>query len=624
MEHKTYYLPHNKSCAGPGNVIFYDTEAYFDPSIQYSTCELQRLRLGVAIAGRFEGGKWTREKRCRFKNSTEWWSFVASRSLEKTPTWIFAHNIGYDLIISQFPELLESGEFLIFDPTKPEQKTDFLGQNFVKSTGFICLDNPPVIISATHKDGWRVIFVDTFNFWTTPLSKIGEMVGHAKLTMPERTAPDEEWFDYCEGDVEVLKVAVTGYINWLKDENLGKFRFTAPSQAMAAFRHRFYDHRIICHNNKKLRTFERKAYYGGRLECFFIGERNEKVYELDVTSLYPSVMAGNLYPTKITHWQTPETHTTVRQPDIGLDTTATVLLRTQEGYPKRNPEIGTIYPIGSYITTLAGPELLRARDSGAIQRVIAWCRCDMATIFDSFVSYFWDYRNAQTQAGKHLEANLAKLLMNGLYGKFGQMTNGWSDAPGVIPATSEFLWIESDGTEETPELYRRIGKCVQKWTGKQEHPYAFPLIAAYVTSYAREYVRSLRQVAGIDNTYYLVTDALFCNARGYSNLSDSNLIAENELGMLRVKHEAEYAKFEALHHYQIGDHKVEGSKKKAARPQEDGSFMELQFESLEKALKRKPDGAVHIKPIVKRYKKEYNRGIVGPDGWVKPLTLNEE
>lgn len=624
MQTKHYYLPRNKSCAGPGNVIFYDTEAYYDPTIQYDGPTEQRLRLGVAIGGRIEGDRWTREKRCRFKTSAEWWEFVSARSHPKIPVYVFAHNIGYDLIISQFPELLETGEFTVSDPTKQEKKTDYLGQHFNKTNGFICLDNPPVIISATHKEGWRVIFVDTFNYWTSSLAKIGEMVGTQKLAMPDLKDPDEKWFDYCEGDVEVLKVAVLGYLKWLKEENLGKFRFTAPSQAMAAFRHRFTEHRIICHNNKKLRTFERKAYYGGRLECFFLGEIHEKVYELDVTSLYPSVMVGNLYPTKIVQWQTPETHTSIRQPEIGLDTVATVKLRTSEGYPKRDVTIGTIYPIGEYVTTLAGPELIRARDSGHIQEVRAWCKCDMANIFDSFVEYFWSYRHDCISKGLTLQANLAKLLMNGLYGKFGQMTNAWSDAPRVTPHTTDYRWVGEDEEQEGLQLYRKIGQTVQRWTGKQEHPYAFPAIAAYVTAYGREQMRAYRQVAGVGNVYYLVTDALFCNGRGYQQLIDSNLIADKELGLLSVKHTGDYAKFEALHHYQIGDHRVEGSKKKAARPDGTGGFWELQFESLERALKHKPDGAVHIKPIRKTYKKQYTRGVVQDDGWVTPLTLQEE
>jgi hypothetical protein len=131
------------------------------------------------------------------------------------------------------------------------------------------------------------------------------------------------------------------------------------------------------------------------------------------------------------------------------------------------------------------------------------------------------------------------------------------------------------------------------------------------------------QVAGKHNCYYLVTDALFVNERGLANLRHSNLVEENELGSLRIKHVAESAEFTALHHYQIGDHRVNGSRKKSARPNEDGSFTELQFESFEKILMRQPDNSVHVKPVTKRYSKEYKRGCRMDDGWIKPLLLQE-
>jgi hypothetical protein len=94
--------------------------------------------------------------------------------------------------------------------------------------------------------------------------------------------------------------------------------------------------------------------------------------------------------------------------------------------------------------------------------------------------------------------------------------------------------------------------------------------------------------------------------------------------MLRIKHQADIGEFEALHHYRIGDHKVSGSRKKSAKANPDGSFTEIQFESFEKILMRKPDGSVHVKPVTKRYSKQYKRGTLSSSGWVKPLELWED
>jgi hypothetical protein len=616
-------LPANKSEAGPGSLLFFDTEAWWQPEVQHIAGQYQRLRLGCAIAGRVEGDKWTREKRREFTTATGFWEFVAGRADKKRPIWCFAHNIGYDLALVELPEKLRSGEFKIFDETKDNTRVDKLQQKYLKTQGFICTDNPPVIISVTHKDGWRIIFIDTFNYWTTSLQKIGEMVGQRKLKMPALEASDKDWLTYCMADVEVLKVAVLGLINWIKDNNLGKFRFTAPSQAMAAFRHRWNKPAVVCHNNVTLRKFERQSYYGGRLECFYLGKLEGVVYELDVTSLYPSVMAANAYPNKLVDFYHPQCHVRFKPVELGLEHVAEVKLHTLSGFPKRDSRFGTYYPIGDYWTTLAGPELMRAKQANAIKEIRAWSSYEMSPIFSGFVEWFWAYRAIQTASGNTLNSNLAKLLMNGLYGKFGQLTNAWSERNDLKPTGKYGIYIDDEHADKHGSTFRQIGTHVMQFTGKQEHPFAFPAIAAYVTAYAREWMHTLRKAAGEQNVYYLVTDALFVNQTGYDRLNMGGFIRDNELGFLRVKHKASTAEFTTLHHYKIGEHAVEGSKKKSALRNADGSFTEIQFESFEKILSRQPDGSVHVKPVTKQFSKEYKRGTIMQDGWIKPLLLTE-
>jgi hypothetical protein len=449
------------------------------------------------------------------------------------------------------------------------------------------------------------------------------MIGCEKLPMLSPDATDEEWYKYCRQDVVVIKTAILSYIDWIKENNLGKFRFTAPSQAMAALRHRWNKPAIKTHNNVALRKFERQSYYGGRLECYYIGQVAGKIYELDVTSLYPSVMRENLYPAKLLDFCLPTTHTRLEACEVGIDCIAEVRLHTQTGFPRREAYLGTIYPVGDYWTTLAGPELVQAKDLGAIKDVRGWARYELRDIFTGFVDFFWNYRLEQKKLGNTINADLAKLLMNGLYGKFGQQTSAWTDRPDIPYSGKLGLWGDDTFSDGGFPWFRNVGHCVQQFTGKQEHPFAFPAIAAYVTSYARELMRMYRKVAGERNCYYLVTDALFVNQSGFDNLTHSNLIHESELGSLRVKHSADIGEFTALHHYKIGEHAVNGSRKKSARANPDGSFSELQFESFEKVLMRQPDGSVHVKPVTKRYSKEYKRGTRQDDGWIKPLLLQE-
>jgi DNA polymerase elongation subunit (family B) len=334
-------------------------------------------------------------------------------------------------------------------------------------------------------------------------------------------------------------------------------------------------------------------------------------------------MTDNLYPCKVEKFATIRTHDRIPEIDVTPNTLAEVKLKTLEGYPKRVTAFGTIYPVGEYWTTLAGPELMRAKRAGHIQEVRQWIRFEMKPVFTEFVQWFWNYRLEQIDRNHELEANLAKLLMNGLYGKFGQKTNAWKDRPDILADYSMSHWINLYDGDREGEMFRNVGQCVQQWIGKGEHPYAFPAIAAYVTSYAREYMLALREIAGVVNCYYIATDALFCNQEAKDKLDAKGYLRDNVLGKLREKASCETATFEALHHYKIGNRETNGSRKKSGKVNPDGSVTEIQFETLEAALKRQPDGSVHVRPVVKRYAKEYLRGYIQPDGWTLPLTIEE-
>jgi hypothetical protein len=62
---------------------------------------------------------------------------------------------------------------------------------------------------------------------------------------------------------------------------------------------------IFIHNRKYVLNLERGSYYGGRTECFKIGQfTGDKYYYLDINSMYPAVMYDNFYPTKYFNYLT--------------------------------------------------------------------------------------------------------------------------------------------------------------------------------------------------------------------------------------------------------------------------------------------------------------------------------
>ena len=102
-----------------------------------------------------------------------------------------------------------------------------------------------------------------------------------------------------ERDVEIVERALEELLRWWSANDYGKFRWTAPGLAMAAYRHRFMRQEITFHDHQNVRQLERQSYFGGQLEAYWIGPIKQKVWQYDVVSLYPAVMRGNLYPVRL-------------------------------------------------------------------------------------------------------------------------------------------------------------------------------------------------------------------------------------------------------------------------------------------------------------------------------------
>jgi len=61
--------------------------------------------------------------------------------------------------------------------------------------------------------------------------------------------------------------------------------------------------KIYIHDQVTTSEFEREAYFGGRVECFRLGNfTDEFFYNIDVNSMFPSVMKENLYPVKLKNY----------------------------------------------------------------------------------------------------------------------------------------------------------------------------------------------------------------------------------------------------------------------------------------------------------------------------------
>ena len=662
------WLRHNRSTASPGACVFVDTETRPGKHPDFPDDEFHTLRYGVAEYVRFERGRATRESVCKFVTVAQFWEWLEGKLHKRIPTWMWAHNLPFDLTVLCFWERLERKQFVLTDPEQEQGGNQSEGKGRGWGKGFMLLNDPPTVITGIVPGRGRLIMVDSLNFFVTSLAKMGEACGVPKLKMPDWDAPADEWFVYCQRDVQVLRRCVTGLINWVKAEQLGRFRYTAPAQALSAYRHRFKEFPIEVHDEPDVRSLERSCYYGGRLECYYIGRTAKPgtarkwrrrysqlalrpkpqgpIYELDVCSLYPYVMRENDYPQKLVDSSFERGTCAGWRDIIAGDCAAVVQLETTQAYPLRDEERGTYYPVGTYWTSLCGPELQRAVDTKVITKCAAWSRYHLAPLFGGFVDFFWSRRHHYEETRDGLYATLCKLIMNSLYGKFGQKSAEWQDVHGLEPPQYWGPWIVCDEAEQTKHVYRCVGGNVQQRLPQGELLHTSPIISAFITSFAREYMRHIRAIAGDENVLYLVTDAVYVTQAGFDNLERAGLIADRQLGKLSLKYSADSCEVRGLHHVTLGKQVKHGSIKATAVRVGRHTFQEQHFQSLNSIINGRahwnesvdpdtgdtvatksilpPLPGVLVSTVTKEIRLSYSRGERDHNGWIHPLQLHDE
>ncbi len=615
---RQHQIKHNKGNESPRHCVWLDCETV-GVSVG-GTKKRQELVYGYAEYARLEGGIPSRTGRSvSFKQNTKFWDWLLEIPTNKVRLWVFAHNLGFDFtVLAGFTTLQAAGWFLdkciIESPPTFISLKDYNGAYSEWHVGKTAEDKIGLVWN-----GRRILFVDSVNYFQMPLEQLGESVGIKKLTLPKGLGDNEETARYCQNDVAILRRAIIRWIRFLRENDLGAFRISLASQSFAAYTHRFMEHPIFIHTNTTATNLERTGYFGGRTECFRIGEIKERTYALDINSQYPAVMLSGVYPTN---------HKTSRKFferdwfDEQLDTMAVmarVIIETDKPwYPVRH-EGKLMFPVGTFETTLATPELRHAQKHGHLKEPLECAVYEQNPIFREFVEFFYTLRQERAAAGDEAERFFFKRLLQALYGKFGQRGDFWTEIDEMAVMDNGY-WNAIDAETKVVRSLRAINGTVQEKQRGTESYNAFPAIAAHVTSYARLLLLSYINTAGPENVVYCDTDSVFVNERGRDLLHASE--SETELGALKLERTINRSWFYGPKDYILdGESKIKGISKKAIKIGP-GIYKQPLFWGFKRMLRHEFIDIQIIETIVKHLQRIYTKGDVAPDGRVTPLVLS--
>lgn len=525
QKRKPHVISQGKNNETQQNVVYCDSES----RIEEGTL-IHRPYLMCATFVRYKGRK-TEYSRDYPNKALDFWHDLCEFTQYKTTTYCYAHNMGYDMIATSAIPILEDNDFRLESFFEKGGTTIY---KFVSHE----YDEAGEKIKDTTK---TIQLLSSTNFYPDTLANIAKVFGLEKIDIKKEYGEDynnitmENAIIYCRQDVKVLQTAMEALFNFIKNEDLGCMGKTSASQAFNTFKHRFMEHNIYVHNNEKAIKLERKSYCGGRVECWKIGEHtNEDYYYIDVNSMYPYVMATFNFPTKLLSYQSYNSINDLKMAiSEGEGVIAKVKIKTDKPYFPVRRDKKLIFPVGEFWCYLATPEIEFAIKHNLIVKVEECSYYEMKPIFKPFIDYFYNKRLDAKKKKDKVHDYLFKLMMNCLYGKFGQLKENWEPV-GHAPKHHVSNYVESDiDTGEEVHVKELGGTRFEKIGEDSEAFNSFPAVATHVTSQARIHLLNHIIKAKMENVYYMDTDSLMINSVGYHNLKDT--LDERILGKMKLE-----------------------------------------------------------------------------------------
>lgn len=595
----------------PNHLLFFDTETH--NHYISDTQKEQHLTLGVArYVYREAGGNIKSRQDCIFRNTDELMTFIESKVHAKKKILIFAHNIAFDIMVTNLPKWFK--------------------ENRVTPQPFI--RNGMVFVWSVRYESRSLTFINTGNFTPYRLSQIAKDLGMEKLLVEFETVGEQELIEYCTMDVAIIEKLILSFIQFLEDNQLGAFKSTLASQALTAYTTRFNKNLPYTTDINGVLDLEKEAYKGGRTECFKIGRFNhEKIYYTDINSMYPYVMTGDLIPKRFIRGMVNppinRTYETMKHRYIiarcklqtPLPFIATLFnpLKYKITNSTTTPKDSKlIFPIGEFEVVLHHAELEYAIENGFVQSISQALMYERGEIFNDYVNFFTDMKIQATIDGNRVNRLMAKLFLNSLYGKFGQRHKSFNlieESPDIMVfpdkiyndkgeiISSEFLWFGE-----------RWENITQGWAN-----HSIPAIAGAVTSKARMLLWYYALEVGLENLYYTDTDSLMVNAIGYDKLKDH--IDDTKLGYLKLEKTADELIINGCKDYRFdGKRTLKGVPTNATEisPQ---TYEYEHFEGAGQWQRRGMDTPPRITLMQKTKRSPYDKAHVNPDGTVEPFVL---
>lgn len=251
--------------------------------------------------------------------------------------------------------------------------------------------------------------------------------------------------EQAKSDPRVLAETVLDLMGWWDAQGLGRWSVTGAALGWTSYRATLAPKQVVIDHDPDIIAYERRAVYGGRRDVALVGTPGAPQYaEMDFEGAYPTIAAECPLPCAYGGRIDPERldPRAFHNPSVGI--IAEVTIMTGEARWPCRIDGKVFYPVGTFRTTLAGPDLAEAWDRGVVIEVheVHWYR--MSRHMGSWGAWVKGLISAPINEVSDPVRRAVKHWSRAVIGKFAQ--RGWS--------TKEWVGPPCDGwvIEETPIL----------------------------------------------------------------------------------------------------------------------------------------------------------------------------
>lgn len=402
-------------------------------------------------------------------------------------TWLYAHNVAFDVATTNLAALLTARGWVLSS------------RHGLSSDGMWCVlhkgrretersDRRGRDGQAEVRVRWAhtLTIADSASIWPDRLEALAAFTAFTKPPLPKAADPDQLWADRCHADVQILREAVLGLMDWWDEAGLGKWSVTGAGLGWQTYRSNLGLRQMVIDHDPALIAWEREAVYGGRRDVFRYGQLTPGRWaEADYTTAHLTIAASCPLPARAACRVTTAHRRSALAGKVPAGMLAEVTIRTDTPrWPVR--ACGRVfYPVGTFKTVLAAPDIQAAADAGALVEVHDGWLYTMTGHLRPWARRCREWTELPKEGRSGIVAAAAKLWSRSVIGKFAQKgwrTEAWAGPPcdgWTVEPCSDF-WKGTRGVV--------TGLCGTYWLswadqrGEHERPAVLAFVEAHVRS----------------------------------------------------------------------------------------------------------------------------------------------